>query len=143
MCVDFSDTTDRLLTAATKLAASTGLTARIVHVAAAEAELAGYDKEAFEAATPDKRAAQRRDEHGRLDDLGDRLRSAGVTVAEATVVMGHSVDEILRLADELDVELIMVGSHGHGGLHHLLVGSTTETLLRRSTVPVVVVPAKA
>ena len=143
MCVDFSDTTDRLMAAAIRLASSTGLTARVVHVAAGEAELAGYDKESFEAATPDKRAAQLRDEHGRLASLTDDLGAAGVTTAEPAVVMGHTADEIVRLADEYGADLILVGSHGHGGLHHLLVGSTTESLLRRSTVPVVVVPARA
>jgi nucleotide-binding universal stress UspA family protein len=143
VCVDFSETTDRVLAAAARLAGSTGLTARVVHIAAAEAELAGYDKEAFESATPDKRAGQLRDEHGTLADLTGRLAQAGCPVADPVLVMGHTADEILRLAGDDDAELIVVGSHGHGGLHHLLVGSTTDALLRRATVPVVVVPARA
>jgi nucleotide-binding universal stress UspA family protein len=141
-CVDFSDATERVLAAAIRLGATTGLTMRVVHVAAAEAELAGYDKEDFEASTPDKRAGQLRDEHGRLQDLTDRLAAGGVTTAEPALVMGHTVEEIVRLAGEFDAELVMVGSHGHGGLHHLLVGSVTEDLLRRSSRPVIVVPAK-
>jgi nucleotide-binding universal stress UspA family protein len=142
VCVDLSETTDRVMAVATRLATATGLTARVVHIAAAEAELAGYDKEAFEANTPDARAGQLRDEHGTLAELTERLRAAGATVAEPVLVMGHTADEIVRLAGEDDAELILVGSHGHGGLHHLLVGSTTEDLLRRATVPVVVVPAR-
>ena len=143
VCVDFSETTDRVLAAAARLAGVTGLTARIVHVAAAEAELAGYDKEAFESSTPDARAGQLRDEHGILADLTERLQAAGSAVAEPVLVMGHTAEEILRLADDDGAELIVVGSHGHGGFHHLLVGSTTDALLRRATVPVVVVPARA
>jgi nucleotide-binding universal stress UspA family protein len=54
--------------------------------------------------------------------------------------MGHTADELLRMAAELEAGLIVVGSHGHGGLHHLLVGSVTETLLRQSMIPVMVVP---
>jgi nucleotide-binding universal stress UspA family protein len=143
VCVDFSETTDRVLAAATRLAGPAGLTARVVHIAAAEAELAGYDKESFEAATPDKRAGQLRDEHGTLAELTERLRAAGSAVADPVLVMGRTAEEILRLADDDGAELIVVGSHGHGGLHHLLVGSTTDALLRRATVPVVVVPARA
>jgi nucleotide-binding universal stress UspA family protein len=142
VCVDFSETTERVMAAAIRLAAATGLTARVVHVAASEAELAGYDKESLEAATPDKRAGQLRDEHGRLADFTDRLSTAGVAVTEPALVMGHTAEQIVRLAQEDDAELILVGSHGHGGLHHLMVGSVTEDLLRRSPVPLVVVPAE-
>jgi nucleotide-binding universal stress UspA family protein len=142
VCVDFSEATERVLAAAINLAQSTGLTVRVVHVAAGEAELAGYDKEAFEAATPDKRAGQLRDEHGRLQELTDRLAAAGVSAAEPALVMGHTAEQIERLAGEFGADLVMVGSHGHGGLHHLLVGSVTEDLLRRSTRPVIVVPAR-
>jgi nucleotide-binding universal stress UspA family protein len=141
VCVDFSETTERVMAAAIRLGAATGLTARLVHVAASESELAGYDKEAFEAATPDKRAGQLRDEHVRLAELADRLTAAGLTVVESALVMGHTAEQIVRLAQQDDAELIVVGSHGHGGLHHLMVGSVTEDLLRRSPVPVVVVPA--
>jgi nucleotide-binding universal stress UspA family protein len=36
--------------------------------------------------------------------------------------------------------LVVVGSHGHGALYNLLVGSVAEGVIRHSTVPVVVVP---
>ena len=64
-------------------------------------------------------------------------------MAEPVLVMGHTAGELVRLAGELGAELIVVGSHGHGGLHHLLMGSVTEDVLRHSPVPVVVVPAAA
>jgi nucleotide-binding universal stress UspA family protein len=140
--VDLSDTTAKTLAAVSRLATTTdGLTVRLVHVAAAQAELAGYDSEDFEANTPDKRAGALRDEHGRLRDLTAELTAAGVATTEPVLVMGHTADELLRLAGELEAGLIVVGSHGHGGLHHLLVGSVTETLLRQSTIPVLVVPS--
>ena len=84
--VDLSDTTAKTLAAVPRLAASTGeLTVRRVHVAAAQPELAGYDSEAFEANTPDKRAGALRDEHGQLTDLTAGLTDAGVATA-------HNVD---------------------------------------------------
>jgi nucleotide-binding universal stress UspA family protein len=140
--VDLSDTTTKTLTAVSRLAAATdGLIVRLVHVAAAQPELAGYDSEDFEANTPDKRAGALREEHGRLTELTAELTDAGVTTTDPVLVMGHTADELLRLAGELEAGLVVVGSHGHGGLHHLLVGSVTETLLRQSTIPVLVVPS--
>jgi len=140
--VDLSDTTASTIEAVTRLATATaGMTVRLVHVAAGQAELAGYDSEPFEANTPDKRAGALRDEHERLAELTAELATAGVSTDEPVLVMGHTADELIRMAVEFEAGLIVVGSHGHGGLHHLLVGSVTEALLRHSTLPVVVVPA--
>jgi nucleotide-binding universal stress UspA family protein len=47
---------------------------------------------------------------------------------------------ITRLADDLDAVLIVVGSRGLGRATHLL-GSTSEAVLSRSTIPVLIVPA--
>src|SRR5512143_3821515 len=106
--VDLSDTTAKTLTAVIRLAATADLTVRLVHVAAAQPELAGYDSEEFEANTPDKRAGALRAEHGRLTELSAELADAGVTTVEPVLVMGHTADELLRMADELGAGLIVV-----------------------------------
>ncbi|HTJ25416.1 MAG TPA: universal stress protein [Candidatus Limnocylindria bacterium] len=49
---------------------------------------------------------------------------------------------ILRLERELAPDLVVMGTHGRRGLQRLVLGSTTESVLRRSTVPVVVVPGR-
>lgn len=51
--------------------------------------------------------------------------------------------EILQQAEVLASDLIVVGSHGRSGFQHLLLGSTTERLLRKARVPVLVVPRHA
>ena len=52
------------------------------------------------------------------------------------------VDKILQEAKKLDASLIVMGSHGHGALYHLLVGSVTEGVLKGTACPVLVVPAR-
>jgi nucleotide-binding universal stress UspA family protein len=53
---------------------------------------------------------------------------------------GMPAEIITRLADDLDAVLIVVGSRGLGRATHLL-GSTSEAVLSRSTIPVLIVPA--
>jgi len=52
---------------------------------------------------------------------------------------GSVVDDILRLADEQPADLIVMGTHGRTGFDHLLVGSVTERVLRKSDRPVLTV----
>jgi nucleotide-binding universal stress UspA family protein len=49
--------------------------------------------------------------------------------------------EILAQADRLRADLIVLGTHGRSGFDRLLLGSTTERVLRRAKVPVLTVPA--
>jgi nucleotide-binding universal stress UspA family protein len=55
---------------------------------------------------------------------------------------GIPVIEILECARKLKADYVVIGSHGHSGFYDLLVGSTTNAVLKRSTCPVVVVPAR-
>lgn len=58
----------------------------------------------------------------------------------AIVVSGHPVIKILEEANRLDVDLIVMGSHGKGPLEHAFLGSVAEKVLKKSTRPVFVVP---
>jgi nucleotide-binding universal stress UspA family protein len=49
-------------------------------------------------------------------------------------------EEILNQADTLDADLIVMGTHGHGAMYNLLVGSATKGVLKHSTRPVLLVP---
>jgi nucleotide-binding universal stress UspA family protein len=138
--VDFSDLTERVISEAGSLAGAFDEQLHLVHVAAGEPELAGYDKDELSSFTRDDRAGQLSDEHARLRSLADPLRAEGIDVVPL-VVMGHTVDQILEVVERTQARHLVVGSHGHGGLHHLLVGSVTDGLVRRSPVPVLVVPA--
>jgi nucleotide-binding universal stress UspA family protein len=45
--------------------------------------------------------------------------------------------------DELDADIVVMGTHGRTGLSHYLIGSVTEKVVRTSSVPVVTVPLEA
>ena len=55
------------------------------------------------------------------------------------VVEGSSGQMIIHVADEVDADVIVVGSHGHGFLSRVLIGSVSEYVVRHTTRPVLVV----
>jgi hypothetical protein len=55
---------------------------------------------------------------------------------QAEVVRGDSDDRIIDYAQEHGTDLIVMGSHGHTGLRHLLMGSVAEHVLRHAPCPV-------
>jgi len=50
-------------------------------------------------------------------------------------------EQILNQADALNAHLIVMGTHGHGEMYNLLVGSATKGVLKHTTRPVLLVPS--
>ncbi len=63
---------------------------------------------------------------------------AGLEVEEV-IVHGEAAAEIVRVAKERQVDLIVVSSHGRKGLGRILFGSTAEAVVRHAPCPVLVV----
>jgi nucleotide-binding universal stress UspA family protein len=76
----------------------------------------------------------------RLSALQEELARSGLQ-AFAHERDGTVVEEILKTADEISANLIVMGSHGHGSVYNLLVGSVTEGVLKAGKRPVLLVPA--
>ena len=68
-------------------------------------------------------------------------RLASEDDVDVTTAVRHGVphEEILTYADEQDVDMIVIGTHGRSGVSRALVGSVTERVGRTATVPVVTV----
>ena len=74
-----------------------------------------------------------------LDAETERVRAAGGTVAQAHLRMGKPDREVVALAEEVGVGLIVVGSRGHGGIRRALMGSVSDSVVRHAHCPVLVV----
>jgi nucleotide-binding universal stress UspA family protein len=72
----------------------------------------------------------------------DRLQVPHADVrAERRLEQGEAVEEILRVAREVQADLIVLGTHGRTGLGRLLMGSVAEQVLRKAACPVLTVKA--
>jgi nucleotide-binding universal stress UspA family protein len=56
------------------------------------------------------------------------------------VINGRVAQSILRYADEIDADLIVIGSNGHGVMSELLIGSVANKVIHLSKRPVLLVP---
>lgn len=71
-------------------------------------------------------------------EIVDEMQNAGVN-AVPSVEEGIPHKTILEYADDNDIDLIIMGTHGKSGLDRLLLGSVTEKVVRASKVPVMTV----
>ena len=55
------------------------------------------------------------------------------------VVVGHLVRDIVKLAADLDVDLLVIGARGHSALYERMVGSRTDRIMHLARCPVLVV----
>jgi nucleotide-binding universal stress UspA family protein len=69
------------------------------------------------------------------------LKKAGLE-ATSTYAVGHPGEEIAAVADRDKADLIVMGSHGHGALAGLVLGSVTNAVLAHTKKPILVVRAK-
>ena len=65
--------------------------------------------------------------------------TAGDRIVDSEVLAGRAANEIIKYVAEHDIDAIVMGSHGRDGAARLLLGSVSETVVRRSPVPVTVV----
>ena len=85
-----------------------------------------------------KRIHQRLSEFVKRELNNDPSTMKGV--ASISVVEGDPAIEILQKADELNCDLVIMGTHGHGVVGHTFLGSVAERVLHRISKPVFIVP---
>ena len=135
--VDFSDATDAVTARAAGLAQALQAQLILLHVAAPQPDFVGY--EPGPQSVRDTVAKHLHEEHRQLQELEKKTAGKGVEVT-SLLIQGYTAEKILKECERLKPELIVMGSHGHGALHNLLVGSVTEGVLRKAACPVMVVP---
>lgn len=118
---------------------------RLLNIAPPDVEFVAYSPGGIPPMHAMGGAAVQRDlsiETQRLALLMEGLKAEGIE-ASAAVLEGPIVPTLVDEAKEWAADMIVMGSHGHSALYELFVGSVTEGVLRRSTVPVFVVPSRS
>jgi nucleotide-binding universal stress UspA family protein len=77
-----------------------------------------------------------------LQQISAQLESDGIVV-HAVVRRGKAHDVIREYAEQNAIDLVILATHGHTGLTHLLLGSTAEMVVRTSPCPVLTIKSKS
>ena len=153
--IDFSDVTPRVIDLARRLAKALDAEIHLVHVkeltAAAAPGMLGYGLAGMPELAPmagvpvpafqpmPEPVSEDQDQKSKLARWQEQIAQDGIKVGlhEPT---GTVAEEILNEADELNADLIVMGTHGHGAMYNLLIGSAAKAVLKHSTRPVLLVP---
>lgn len=132
--VDFSDHSETTLRHAAAFAEALDARLSVVHVLQDIALPSVYGPEVAPIVTP---SLQRRSEEA-LHELVESVIKDDLPV-DSQILLGYPAMEILRYAEQKDVGLIVMASHGLSGIEHFLIGSVTEKVVRKACCPVLTV----
>ncbi len=139
---DFSECAGYALSYATSLAREAGARLICVHVVEPVVPAVGYTG-ITEPLPMAEISEQLEDSAEReLPKIAGCEECEGIEVEEA-IVHGEAASEIVRVASERGVDLIVIASHGRTGLGRILFGSTAESVVRHARCPVLVVKPPA
>ena len=153
--IDFSDVTAPVIDLARQLAKALGADIHLLHVkeltAAATPGTLGYGLAGMPELAPmsgvpvpgsesmPETIPEDEDQTSKLAKWQEEIAQDGIKVSLHRPT-GTVAEEILNQADELNADMIVMGTHGHGAMYNLLVGSATKGVLKHSTRPVLLVP---
>jgi manganese transport protein len=132
VAVEFSDGDARVLAHAAALARAHAAPLVLIHVV--EGPVADF----YGPETADRESQQDRKDMARLVN---HLRHDGLA-AEGALGYGNPAAELVRLATERRLDVLVLGAHGHRFLADLALGQTVSPVLHRLPIPVLVIPAR-
>jgi nucleotide-binding universal stress UspA family protein len=139
--VDFSNATEGVIGMSVSLAKAFGARLHLLHVVEPEPSYTayGFTPDEFPALHAYQEEAKRRAVLKMEEWIPAQDPALGEVIAK--VEEGSPLHVILEKVNELGADLVVLGSHGHGVIASLLLGSVAEGMVRKATVPTLIVPA--
>jgi nucleotide-binding universal stress UspA family protein len=134
--IDFSATSERVLQTIKAYATALQAMVYLIHVEPPDSAIPGYEAGMVD---PETAQAVTESREEQLKQAAKSIEAAGLRTV-TVLLKGPIAETLLAEAERIGIDLIIAGSHGHGALYHMLVGSVSEGILRRAKVPVMIVP---
>lgn len=139
VAIDFSDVSEKVLSTTAEIARAMGAKVHLVH--GVEQVAAFYDIYGY--TVPDMADFSQQAAERATKVLAERAATMGLPEGqvETRILEGPFLDTLLGYSQEIAADMLVVGSHGHGLVARVLLGSTAQRILHKSEVPTLVVPA--
>ncbi len=137
LALDIEEKAKTLINYAMELAQKFDTKIWVIHIAAPNPDFVGFD--VGPQYIRDSRADELRAEHRFVQEVANEFKAVGIE-AEGLLIQGPTVEMILAEAKKLNSELIITGLHDHGFLHNALFGNTANQLLKKTKIPLLIIP---
>ena len=137
LAIDFRNSEKILMDKAREWAKAFGAKIWMLHVAAPEPEFVGFG--VGPQYIRDSMAEELKKEHKMLFEYANQFKSEGID-SEGLLIKGATTEMIMEEAKKLNIDLIITGHHDHSLLYKLFFGSVASGVIRKSKVPVLLIP---
>lgn len=137
LAIDFNNGEKILMDKAREWARAFDAKVWMLHVAAPEPEFVGFG--VGPQYIRDSMAEELKKEHRMLFEYANQFRSEGIQ-ADGLLIMGATTEMIMEEAKKLNIDLIITGHHDHSLMYKLFFGSVAAGVVRKSKVPVLLIP---
>lgn len=135
---DFSETSKKAVQYALRFAEQFGCEIALIYVVEPASPMVGAPLALEPYTDQDEFSMAEKD----LAALAAESQSDGAHSVNSLVRVGHAPNEITKAAKDLDVDLIIISTHGYTSWRYLCIGSTAERVVRTAPCPVLVVREK-
>lgn len=137
LTIDFNNNEIVLIDRAIEIAAAFDAKIWLLHVVAPEPDFVGL--EVGPQYVRDSRAEQIKRERRLLSDYTDVIKLENVR-CEAVLIQGATIEMILKEAEKLNTDLIIIGRHDHSIMYKAFFGSVASGVIKKSKIPVMLIP---
>lgn len=138
VCLDGTGLSESILPLATEIAERFGSKVVLLNVLIVPLHLSGVGKAEIVVKQSTWVSEQEEEVDDYLEQIAEALRKKGLNV-DCVTIEGTIEESIIAYARTYEVGLIVMASHGRSGLNRLVSGSATESVLRKSGIPVLAV----
>lgn len=137
LALDLKSSDDLLIRYASDYAKKFEAKIWLVHITEPEPDFVGFD--VGPQYIRETRAEELKDEHKQLQENLNKLTNNGIT-CDALLIAGPTAETLQQEVDKLSIDLLIMGSHKHGFLYETFVGHTSVKLIKKLSIPLLIVP---